>query len=141
MRLSMILPAYNVAGYIDACLESVTQQDIPASDYEIIIVNDGSTDDTPHHIEQWAAKHRNIRVINQENQGLSAARNNGLNRQHGTMGLNKPMVNIFGSLIVTTRFVLIALVDCLVSAIVCKQICFVWGHQYRLPTNFPRILM
>ena len=75
MRLSMILPAYNVAGYIDACLESVTQQDIPASDYEIIIVNDGSTDDTPRHIEQWAAKNRNIRVINQENQGLSAARN------------------------------------------------------------------
>ena len=79
----MILPAYNVAGYIDACLESVTQQDIPASDYEIIVVNDGSTDDTPRHIAQWAAKHRNIRVVNQENQGQSAARNNGLKQASG----------------------------------------------------------
>ena len=83
MRLSMILPAYNVSGYIDACLESVTQQDIPASDYEIIIVNDGSTDDTPSHIDQWTAKHRNIKVVNQANQGLSAARNNGLKHACG----------------------------------------------------------
>lgn len=78
MKLSMILPAYNVSGYIDACLECVTTQDIPADDYEIIVVNDGSTDDTPQHIERWAARHRNIKVINQENQGLSAARNRGL---------------------------------------------------------------
>ena len=48
-----------------------------------------------------------------------------VNRQHETMASNKPAVNIFGSLIVTTRFVPIALVDCSMHVIVCKQICFV----------------
>lgn len=78
MRLSMILPAYNVADYIDDCLESITTQDIPASEYEIIVVNDGSTDDTLQHIENFAKKYSNIKIINQKNKGQAAARNRGL---------------------------------------------------------------
>lgn len=79
----MILPAYNVAGYIEKCLESVTTQDIPFSDYEIIIVNDGSTDNTPQIIDKYAKDYSNITVLHQKNQGLSVARNNGLNQAKG----------------------------------------------------------
>lgn len=83
MKLSFIVPAYNVEGYVDACLDSLTAQDIPAEDYEIIVVNDGSTDSTPAHIRRYAERHANIVVIDQENQGLSAARNAGLARARG----------------------------------------------------------
>lgn len=83
MKLSLILPAYNVEGYIDACLDSVTTQDITETDYEIIVVNDGCTDSTPEHIQRYAERHVNIKVINQENRGLSAARNAGLEQAQG----------------------------------------------------------
>ncbi len=83
MKLSFILPAYNVEDYIDACLDSVTTQDIPTADYEIIVVNDGSTDSTPAHIQRYAERFPNIIIINQENRGQSAARNAGLEKARG----------------------------------------------------------
>jgi glycosyltransferase involved in cell wall biosynthesis len=76
--ISLILPAYNVSDYIDACLDSCLNQDISKDDYEIIVVNDGSTDDTPNHILAYSSRYANIRILNQSNQGLSMARNNGV---------------------------------------------------------------
>lgn len=78
MKLSMIIPAYNVEDYIDACLESVVTQDMPQDEYEIIVINDGSTDSTLEHINEFAKNHANIKVVNQDNQGQSVARNNGV---------------------------------------------------------------
>ena len=76
--LSIIIPAYNADQYLDKCLESCINQDIEDGKYEIIIINDGSTDETGAIADRWAAEHRNIKVIHQQNKGLSEARNAGV---------------------------------------------------------------
>lgn len=78
MKLSIIIPVYNVEPYVEKCLRSCLEQDIPLADYEIIVVNDGSQDNS-HSIAKSIAKEcLNMTVISQENAGLSAARNKGL---------------------------------------------------------------
>lgn len=76
MKLSIIVPIYNVAPYLRKCVDSLLAQDI--SDYEIILVDDGSPDESPEICDQYAGQYSNIKVIHQENAGLSAARNAGL---------------------------------------------------------------
>ncbi len=83
MKLSIIIPAYNVEHYIEKCLNSCIKQDIPEGDYEIIVVNDGSPDDSLAIANRIAAKVKNIKVISQENGGLSVARNTGLSIAQG----------------------------------------------------------
>lgn len=77
-ELSIIVPVYNVEKYIRPCLESIFKQGLDNDEYEIIIVNDGSTDNSMNMIEDIISQHNNITVINQENKGLSVARNNGI---------------------------------------------------------------
>jgi glycosyltransferase involved in cell wall biosynthesis len=79
--LSLVMPVYNVAPYLERCLESLVAQDL--SGMEIVIVDDGSTDDCPAILARHAADHPEIRVIRQENGGLSAARNTGLDHISG----------------------------------------------------------
>ena len=74
-KISIIIPCYNVEKYLSRCLDSVLGQSF--DDFEAICVNDGSTDNTPEILEEYAKRDRRIRVITQENQGLSMARNNG----------------------------------------------------------------
>ena len=76
--ISFILPAYNVDKYIESCILSIETQDLPMDQYEVIVVNDGSTDSTLEVIQKLALLYSNIRIINQQNQGLSVARNNGV---------------------------------------------------------------
>ena len=83
MKLSIIIPVYNVEQYIEKCLNSCLEQNIPQSDYEIIVVNDGSPDGSLAIAERIAATATNITVISQENGGLSAARNTGLSIAKG----------------------------------------------------------
>lgn len=79
--LSIIVPAYNVERYISSCIESILNQ--PFQDFEIIIVNDGSTDGTLHICETLAASDSRIIVIDQENGGLGNARNRALDIARG----------------------------------------------------------
>ncbi|MCK9380432.1 MAG: glycosyltransferase [Sulfuritalea sp.] len=79
--LSLIVPVYNVAPYLPQCLESLAAL-TPAAD-EIIVVDDGSTDDCPRILAEFAPRLPQMRVIRQENGGLSAARNTGLDAAHG----------------------------------------------------------
>lgn len=83
MKLSIIIPVYNVEKYIEKCILSCEDQNIPSNDYEIIVVNDGSPDESLAIIEELSKKFSNISIISQENQGLSAARNAGLKRAKG----------------------------------------------------------
>ena len=76
MKLSIIVPIYNVAPYLRKCVDSLLAQDI--TDYEIILVDDGSPDECPQICDGYAEKYDNIRVVHQENAGLSAARNSGI---------------------------------------------------------------
>lgn len=79
--VSVIIPAFNVQQYIDQCLESVTEQTY--RDLEIILINDGSTDDTEGRCLFWAAKDSRIHYVSKENEGLGATRNHGLSMAHG----------------------------------------------------------
>ena len=78
IKLSIIVPVYNVEKYIRACMESIFRQGLDEADFEVIIVNDGSQDRSIEMIEDIIQQHSNISVINQENQSLSVARNNGI---------------------------------------------------------------
>lgn len=76
--LSILIPVYNSEKFLAQCLESVCNQDLPSSDYEIIIINDGSSDGSAKIIEDFQEKQSNIISLKQENKGVSAARNAGL---------------------------------------------------------------
>lgn len=78
MRISVIIPVYNTREWLPRCLESVASQGVPEQDYEIVIVNDGSTDGSETVAAEFAVGRPNVRVISQSNAGLSAARNTGL---------------------------------------------------------------
>ena len=78
IALSIVVPVYNVAIYLPKCIDSLLDQDIPKDEYEILLINDGSTDDSGSICDEYAGREGNIRVIHQPNQGLSAARNKGI---------------------------------------------------------------
>ena len=81
MKLSIIIPAYNTEEYIGQCIESVLN--IKEIENEIIIINDGSTDKTFEIVKKYESKNSNIKLINQDNQGASVARNRGIKESTG----------------------------------------------------------
>ena len=78
MDLSIIVAVYNVENYIRPCIKSIYRQGLHEDRFEVIIVNDGTQDRSMEMIADIIQEHNNIVVINQDNQGLSIARNNGL---------------------------------------------------------------
>lgn len=85
MKLSIIIPAYNVEKYIPHCLESIYEQQVPENEFEVIVVNDGSTDSTAKIVKGFQEKHYNLTLLTQNNQGASAGRNNGLRHAKGDL--------------------------------------------------------
>lgn len=83
MKLSIVVPAYNVEHYLSECLDSLLDQDLWVEDYEIIVVNDGSTDGTLKIAEHYCQTHTNINVFSQQNSGLSVTRNKGFELSTG----------------------------------------------------------
>lgn len=83
IELSIIIPVYNVELYIDTCLNSIFSQNIEESMFEVIVVDDGTPDNSMSVVNKYAKLHDNLKIITQENQGLSVARNNGLNLAQG----------------------------------------------------------
>lgn len=81
--LSIIVPVYNTEKYIENCLDSLLEQDIDKSMYEIICINDGSTDGSLPILEEYAERYDNIVLINKSNEGVSIARNLGLEKSKG----------------------------------------------------------
>lgn len=77
-KLSIIIPVYNVEKYIKKCLDSVFNQNISSSVFEVIVVNDGTQDNSMSIVNDFVKKYDNIVIVEQENKGLSAARNAGL---------------------------------------------------------------
>lgn len=74
-KFSFIVPAYNAAKYLGRCLDSLLDQDLPADEYEIVVVDDGSTDDTRGVLQRYARQAPNVRAFFTENRGVGEARN------------------------------------------------------------------
>ena len=81
IKVSVIIPVYKVAKFLPKCLESLCAQTL--KDIEIICVDDGAPDESPAILDDWAEKDKRIHVIHQKNQGVSAARNTGLEKAKG----------------------------------------------------------
>ena len=82
-KLSIIVPVYNVEQYIRSCVESIFRQGLEDSDFELILVNDGTLDNSLGVITDIIKTHHNIKVLEQKNSGPSVARNNGMKNAIG----------------------------------------------------------
>ena len=82
MKLSIIIPYHNSDPWIGAMLDSLLDQDLPREDYEIVVVDDGSTEE-PATLWRYAAEYANIHLYRQENAGVAVARNTGLDKASG----------------------------------------------------------
>lgn len=80
-KVSIVVPVYNVETYLGSCLDSLINQDV--EDYEIICINDGSLDGSKEIVEDYQKRYPFITLINQKNQGLSVARNVGMQHIKG----------------------------------------------------------
>ncbi len=81
LLVSVVVPVYNVRGYVEKCLESIVRQSY--ENLEIIVVDDGSTDESGEICDQFAKMDARVRVVHQKNGGLSNARNTGLKKAKG----------------------------------------------------------
>ena len=80
-KISIIVPVYNAEKYIETCIESTLGQTF--ADFELILIDDGSVDQSPGMCDEYAQKDARIKVIHQVNAGVSAARNSGLDAAEG----------------------------------------------------------
>ncbi len=80
--ITIIVPVYNGAAYLKRCMDSILAQTY--TNYEILIVDDGSTDATAEIAEEYGKKHANVRIIHKENAGLPQARKTGVENANGT---------------------------------------------------------
>lgn len=81
MKFSILIPVYNVEKYLAACLESIDKQEY--RDFEVVIVDDGSTDNSSKICEEYKSNHSNTVVIHKENGGLISARRSGIQNAQG----------------------------------------------------------
>ena len=79
--ISVIIPVYNSSKYLNKCLDSLVDQKY--NNYEVILINDGSTDNSLEICLQYANNYNNFQVFSKENGGVSSARNYGLNKANG----------------------------------------------------------
>ena len=109
VRLSIIIPFYNVEQYIAQCLDSVYQQDIPEEEYEVICVNDCSPDKSREVVVEYREKHANLKLVEHErNKKLGGARNTGLKAANGQYiwyvdSDDELMPNVLGKLLETAE--------------------------------------
>lgn len=83
MKLSVIIPVYNASNTLDKLFSGLLQQGLPAAEYELIVIDDGSTDDSYDLCCKWASENEQIKVFKQPNSGPSKARNLGISKASG----------------------------------------------------------
>ena len=82
-KATVLVPVYNVEKFLRGCLQSLTEQTIGFENIEVVLVNDGSTDNSEAICREFADKYDNVFLYSKENEGLSKTRNYGLTRSHG----------------------------------------------------------
>ncbi|MDR2505545.1 MAG: glycosyltransferase [Oscillospiraceae bacterium] len=123
-RVSVIIPVYNTEKYLRKCLDSIIDQSF--DDYEIICVDDGATDGSSDILAEYKARTPNMLVIRQENQGLSGARNTGIEAARGE----------YICFIDSDDFVKRGYIGGLLSAAICENADIAIGRYYiRLPSG------
>ena len=80
-KISIIVPVYNVENYLERCVESILKQTY--TNFELLLINDGSTDQSGDLCDQLVSKNENIKVFHLENAGVSNARNVGIQNSTG----------------------------------------------------------
>lgn len=85
MVLSVVIPTYNRSQILHECLEALYRQDMPRDDYEILVVDDGSKDETQKVLDHFASKYKNFRSFRQKNMGQGVARNLGVEHAQGNI--------------------------------------------------------
>lgn len=83
MWLSIVVPLYNCEKYVGSCLDSLLSQGLKYEEYEIIVVDDGSTDSSASVVEEYVKRYPNITLLKQPNSGVAVARNTGKNSARG----------------------------------------------------------
>lgn len=83
MRLSIIIPMYNASQYIERCINSIYHQGLNVNEFEVIVINDGSTDNSLEIVKDYFTSYKNIRFFSQKNSGQGAARNLGIKHATG----------------------------------------------------------
>ncbi|WP_437372003.1 glycosyltransferase family 2 protein [Maribacter litoralis] len=83
MLLSIIVPVYNIERYIATCIKSILDQDLDKNVYEILVIDDGSTDKSSDIVNSFEKKHSNLTVYKQNNLGLGGARKTGIRNAKG----------------------------------------------------------
>lgn len=83
MKLSIIVPVYNVENFLNDCVSSFFIQGLSPDDFEVLLIDDGSIDSSLSLANQWSQKYNNIRVFHQANQGQAVARNYGIENARG----------------------------------------------------------
>ena len=81
MKLSVIVPVFNTEKYLNRCIDSILSQTF--NDFELILIDDGSTDSSPIICDEYAKKDKRVRVFHKENGGVSRARNLGIDNSFG----------------------------------------------------------
>jgi CDP-glycerol glycerophosphotransferase len=119
-RVSVVVPIYNVAAYLEPCLESIARQS--HKDIEVIVVDDGSTDESPSIAAGFVERDPRFRLVHQENAGLGAARNTGIDHASGQF-----LAFVDGDDLVPPRAY-----DCLVGALLRTGSDFASGNVHRL---------
>ena len=99
MFLSIVVPVYNAELYLEECLHSLFTQDLPQTDYEVICVDDGSTDKSGFILKFFSEKHQNLTIVTQENSGVATARNTGLCAARGDYSRPRCPVMLYGYLV------------------------------------------
>lgn len=84
IKLSVIIPVYNVEQYIENCLRSVSENNLSENEFEVLVIDDESPDASISKIDYLIEKHKNIHLFRQKNKGLGGARNLGINKAKGT---------------------------------------------------------
>lgn len=104
LKISIIIPVFNAGKYISKCILSLIHQDITLDEYEIIIINDGSTDNSTQICNELSEKYHNIKHIKTTNSGVSAARNRGMDIAQGELILFSDADDYFTTNILSTIY-------------------------------------